>query len=67
MIIFNQLCTRLGNVEYVICRDAHGEIHAFHNVCRHHASVLAYGSGRKTCLVCPYHVSSTPYSISLRY
>ncbi|KMS95013.1 hypothetical protein BVRB_013240 [Beta vulgaris subsp. vulgaris] len=46
---------RLGNVEYVICRDAHGEIHAFHNVCRHHASVLAYGSGRKTCLVCPYH------------
>ncbi|XP_010667951.2 choline monooxygenase, chloroplastic isoform X2 [Beta vulgaris subsp. vulgaris] len=46
---------RLGNVEYVICRDARGEIHAFHNVCRHHASVLAYGSGRKTCLVCPYH------------
>lgn len=46
---------RLGNVEYVICRDGGGEIHAFHNVCRHHASVLAYGSGRKTCFVCPYH------------
>uniref|UniRef100_A0A803MKC3 Choline monooxygenase, chloroplastic n=1 Tax=Chenopodium quinoa TaxID=63459 RepID=A0A803MKC3_CHEQI len=45
----------MGNVEYVICRDAGGEIHAFHNVCRHHASVLAYGSGRKTCFVCPYH------------
>ncbi|XP_057545440.1 choline monooxygenase, chloroplastic-like isoform X3 [Amaranthus tricolor] len=46
---------RLGNVEYVICRDDDGEIHGFHNVCRHHASVLAYGSGRKTCFVCPYH------------
>ncbi|XP_021751166.1 choline monooxygenase, chloroplastic-like isoform X2 [Chenopodium quinoa] len=46
---------RLGNVEYVICQDSDGEIHAFHNVCRHHASVLAYGSGRKTCFVCPYH------------
>ncbi|KNA05499.1 hypothetical protein SOVF_189800, partial [Spinacia oleracea] len=46
---------RLGNVEYVICRDGVGKIHAFHNVCRHHASILAYGSGRKTCFVCPYH------------
>ncbi|CAO2823220.1 unnamed protein product [Amaranthus hypochondriacus] len=46
---------RLGDVEYVICRDDDGEIHGFHNVCRHHASVLAYGSGRKTCFVCPYH------------
>ncbi|KAL2930176.1 Choline monooxygenase chloroplastic [Bienertia sinuspersici] len=46
---------RLGNMEYVICRDGDGKIHAFHNVCRHHASVLAYGSGRKTCFVCPYH------------
>ncbi|KAK9697204.1 hypothetical protein RND81_08G021100 [Saponaria officinalis] len=46
---------RLGNVEYVICRDSDGEIHAFHNVCRHHASTLACGSGTKTCFVCPYH------------
>lgn len=46
---------RLGNVEFVVCRDDHGKIQAFHNVCRHHASLLAYGSGRKTCFVCPYH------------
>ncbi|XP_052157585.1 choline monooxygenase, chloroplastic isoform X2 [Oryza glaberrima] len=46
---------RLGNVEFVICRDANGELHAFHNVCRHHASLLACGSGQKTCFQCPYH------------
>ncbi|XP_061990313.1 choline monooxygenase, chloroplastic-like isoform X1 [Rosa rugosa] len=46
---------RLGNVEFVVCRDEHGKLQAFHNVCRHHASILAYGSGRKSCFVCPYH------------
>lgn len=46
---------RLGNVEFVVCRDDNGKLQAFHNVCRHHASLLAYGSGRKTCFVCPYH------------
>ncbi|CAM0909662.1 unnamed protein product [Alopecurus aequalis] len=46
---------RLGNLEFVICRDAHGKLHAFHNVCRHHASLLACGSGQKTCFQCPYH------------
>ncbi|CAL4966609.1 unnamed protein product [Urochloa decumbens] len=42
-------------VEFVICRDANGNLHAFHNVCRHHASLLACGSGQKTCFQCPYH------------
>lgn len=46
---------RLGNVEYVVCRDGNGELHAFHNVCRHHASLLAFGSGKGSCFVCPYH------------
>nr|GMD76022.1 choline monooxygenase, chloroplastic [Ipomoea batatas] len=46
---------RLGNIEYVVCRDDSGKIQAFHNVCRHHASVLASGSGKRTCFVCPYH------------
>ncbi|KVI11819.1 Aromatic-ring-hydroxylating dioxygenase, alpha subunit [Cynara cardunculus var. scolymus] len=46
---------RLGNVEYVVCRDENGELRAFHNVCRHHASLLAYGSGKGSCFVCPYH------------
>ncbi|VVA22231.1 PREDICTED: choline monooxygenase [Prunus dulcis] len=46
---------RLGNAEFVVCRDGDGKLQAFHNVCRHHASLLAYGSGRKSCFVCPYH------------
>ncbi|XP_068647672.1 choline monooxygenase, chloroplastic-like isoform X2 [Aristolochia californica] len=46
---------RLGSVEFVVCRDASGNLHAFHNVCRHHASLLASGSGKKSCYICPYH------------
>ncbi|XP_015889685.3 choline monooxygenase, chloroplastic isoform X2 [Ziziphus jujuba] len=46
---------RLGNVEFVVCRDDNEKLHAFHNVCRHHASILAHGSGKKSCFVCPYH------------
>ncbi|KAL8096112.1 choline monooxygenase, chloroplastic-like isoform X1 [Apium graveolens] len=46
---------RLGNIEYVVCRDDNGELQAFHNVCRHHASLLSFGSGKKTCFTCPYH------------
>lgn len=48
---------RLGDVEFVVCRDDSGKVCAFHNVCRHHASLLASGSGQKSCFVCPYHVS----------
>ncbi|XVE71935.1 hypothetical protein DITRI_Ditri10aG0191100 [Diplodiscus trichospermus] len=46
---------RLGNVEFVVCRDDDGKIAAFHNVCRHHASLLVSGSGKKSCFTCPYH------------
>ncbi|XP_024019931.1 choline monooxygenase, chloroplastic isoform X1 [Morus notabilis] len=46
---------RVGSVEFVVCRDDNGKVRAFHNVCRHHASLLAYGSGKKSCFVCPYH------------
>ncbi|CAH8302912.1 unnamed protein product [Eruca vesicaria subsp. sativa] len=46
---------RLGEVEYVVCRDDDGKIHGFHNVCSHHASILASGCGKKSCFVCPYH------------
>ncbi|XVF47583.1 hypothetical protein PTKIN_Ptkin03bG0121100 [Pterospermum kingtungense] len=46
---------RLGNVEFVVCRDDDGKIGAFHNVCRHHASLLVSGSGKKSCFTCPYH------------
>ncbi|CAA6670350.1 unnamed protein product [Spirodela intermedia] len=43
------------DVHFVVCRDAEGRLRAFHNVCRHHASLLARGTGRKLCFVCPYH------------
>ncbi|TYI31569.1 hypothetical protein ES332_A05G459500v1 [Gossypium tomentosum] len=46
---------RLGNVEFVVCRDDNGKIAAFHNVCRHHASLLVSGSGKTSCFTCPYH------------
>lgn len=38
-----------------MCRDGEGKVHAFHNVCTHRASILACGSGKKSCFVCPYH------------
>ncbi|KAK2358713.1 choline monooxygenase, chloroplastic [Trifolium repens] len=46
---------RVGDVEFVVCRDDSGNVRAFYNVCRHHASILASGSGQKSCFVCPYH------------
>ncbi|XP_076947700.1 choline monooxygenase, chloroplastic-like [Bidens hawaiensis] len=46
---------RLGNIEYVVCLDEKGELRAFHNVCRHHASLLVSGSGKGSCFTCPYH------------
>jgi choline monooxygenase len=45
-----------------VCRDENGKIHAFHNVCSHHASILASGNGRKSCFVCLYH--GWTYSLS---
>ncbi|CAA7048834.1 unnamed protein product [Microthlaspi erraticum] len=53
---------RLGEVEFVVCRDENGKIQAFHNVCSHHASILASGNGNKSCFVCPYH--GWTYSLS---
>lgn len=48
---------RLGSIEYIVSRDEKGVLHAFHNVCRHHASLLVAGTGKKSCFACPYHVS----------
>ncbi|KAK8471106.1 hypothetical protein PHAVU_003G140100 [Phaseolus vulgaris] len=41
-------------------------VRAFHNVCRHHASLLAYGSGKKSCFVCPYHGWTYGFNGALR-
>ena len=40
---------------YIVLRDESGELRAMHNVCRHHAAVVAQECGRATELVCPYH------------
>ncbi|KAJ7570584.1 hypothetical protein O6H91_01G127300 [Diphasiastrum complanatum] len=45
----------LGSVRYLVCKDKDGELHAFHNVCRHHAAPVASGFGRSASFVCPYH------------
>lgn len=44
----------VGN-PYVVLRDDAGELRALHNVCRHHAAVVAQECGRTAELVCPYH------------
>lgn len=40
---------------YIVLRDGDGELRAFFNVCRHHATCLVEGEGRAEQLVCPYH------------
>ncbi len=39
----------------VVQRDQDGTLRAFHNVCRHHASVMCAGRGNQAEIVCPYH------------
>ncbi|KAK9835707.1 hypothetical protein WJX74_006388 [Apatococcus lobatus] len=46
---------RLGDVPYLVTRGTDGELHAFHNVCRHHAAAVAHGCGTTQQLQCPYH------------
>jgi glycine betaine catabolism A len=46
----------VGKWPVLIVRDKHGDIHAFHNSCRHRGSVICQpGSGTSPKLVCPYH------------
>jgi len=49
---------RIATQSLVVVRGASGEIHAFHNVCRHRGSVLCTeekGSFPRKRIVCPYH------------
>lgn len=55
----------LGKMQYIVCRDGQGDLHGFHNVCRHHAAPVATGSGCTTVLQCPYHGWS--YSLDGRF
>ena len=46
----------VGGWPVLITRDRHGDIHAFHNSCRHRGSVLCPpGHGNAARIVCPYH------------
>lgn len=46
----------LGHWPIIVTRDRAGEVHAFHNSCRHRGSeICAEGHGSAARLVCPYH------------
>jgi len=45
----------LAGEPLVVARAADGVLHAFSNVCRHRASVVASGCGQASVLRCPYH------------
>lgn len=48
----------VGNQSILVIRDHEGQLHAFHNTCRHRGSVLranACGRFSGNTIVCPYH------------
>lgn len=52
----SHMATMVGKWPVLITRDQTGEIHAFHNSCRHRGSVLCQpGHGAAPKIVCPYH------------
>jgi Rieske 2Fe-2S family protein len=52
----NYLTVQIGEYPVVVVRDRGGELHAFHNACRHRGSrICSAERGTVTRLVCPYH------------
>jgi choline monooxygenase len=49
------VCGEVAGERYVIVRGDDEVLRAFHNVCRHHAAVVADGEGTVKRFVCPYH------------
>ncbi|EXJ72897.1 cytochrome P450 oxidoreductase [Cladophialophora psammophila CBS 110553] len=46
----------VAGYEFVLCRDRSGEIHGFHNVCRHRAFPVVQGEqGTAKIFACKYH------------
>ena len=57
---------RSGDVPIVCVRGQDGELRAFVNVCRHRASVLVAGEGKRETLQCGYHAWTYNLDGSLR-
>ncbi len=57
---------RAGDVPIVCVRGQDGELRAFVNVCRHRASVLVEGEGKRETLQCGYHAWTYNLDGSLR-
>ncbi len=52
----NFLTLQIGKNPVLVIRGAEGQVHAFHNVCRHRGSRLCVSEkGKVAKLVCPYH------------
>ena len=52
----NFLTLEIGKNPIMVVRGAEGQVHAFHNVCRHRGSRLCTSDkGKVAKLVCPYH------------
>ena len=50
------MSTTIGPWPVIVTRDRNGDLHAFHNACRHRgAQICKPGKGVSARLVCPYH------------
>ena len=52
----NYICASVGSVPIIVVRGDDGELHAFHNMCRHRGTQLLELTGNRTKVIkCPYH------------
>ena len=60
------LSTDAGGIPILVCRDAHGTLRAFLNVCRHRGAVLTDDCGKRETIQCHYHAWTYGLDGSLR-
>lgn len=51
----NYVAVDVVGVPVVLTRDQNGDLHAFYNICRHRAGIVAKGAGNRKTLQCLYH------------